>query len=162
MKDLFLKITEEFDRQRDLFTNAGLLPIATIGLYNGQAEQAEVGGEMCPALFVEYATEWESGNQQLKKGVLSLSVHVIVPTASGQTKQTGNKWEKLEYYCLVGEIMEGVETEGVSRLSLIGEAAAHTAYFHYQILRFSALIYKSKPKNRALKDIPAEISLTKG
>lgn len=160
MKNLYLKIIETIENNRELFVSKGLIPVETIDLYDAQPESA--GFEFtCPALFIDYRIEWERGGSRTKNGVLNIDVHILTQPGPGTENSNPRLPEglnKLEYYELIAELMERVTTDNIPSLALISEEPVLTDYFCYHMLRFNAPIYKDKGNRYTkLNDVKPDI-----
>lgn len=163
MRNLYLKIIEIIENNRELFISKGLLPVETVDLYDAQPEEPGGFEFTCPALFIDYKIEWERGGSRLKNGVLNIDVHIITQPGPGTENfnpRLPEGLQKLEYYDLIAELMERVATDNVPSLALISEEPVLTDYFCYHMLRFNAPIYRHK-QNRYTKlcDVKPDIVL---
>lgn len=165
MKNLYLKIIETLENGKDKFLLRGLAPIETIDLYNGQTEHPEDFEFTCPALFIDYRIDWERGGAVIKKGVVSLDMHVVThpgPGTESFSSALPDALKILDYYEIITALLEKVETENVSSLALISEEPMQTDYFCYHILRFSTVITRGKEyRYIKLKDIDLNVTLKK-
>lgn len=165
MKNLYLKIIETLENGKDKFLHRGLEPIETIDLYDGQPEHPEDFEFTCPALFIDYRIDWERGGVEIKKGVVSLDIHVVThpgPGTESFSSALPDALKILDYYDVITSLMENVETENVSSLALISEEPIQTEYFCYHILRFSTVITRGKERRCIkLKDINLNINIPK-
>lgn len=149
MKNLYLKIIETFEKNRERFAESGLLSVETIDLYDGQPDEPNNFEFTCPALFVDYDIDWERGGSSRKQGVVNVEVHVLTHPGTGTESFNPSLPEglqKLEYYELIAELLEGVCTDNIPPLALIGEKPAITDYFCYHVLKFNTTIYRDKRK----------------
>lgn len=149
MKNLYLKIIETLENGKEKFLAKGLEPIETIDLYDGQPEHPEDFEFTSPALFIDYRIDWERGGSEVKKGVVSLDIHVVTHPGAGTESFSSalpDALKILDYYEVVASLVENVETEHVSSLALIGEEPVVTDYLCYHILRFNAAITREKER----------------
>lgn len=149
MKNLYLKIIETLENGKEEFITRGLIPIETIDLYDGQPEHPEDFEFTCPALFIDYRIDWERGGPEIKKGVISLDIHVVTHPGTGTenfSTQLPDALKILDYYEVITSLMEKVGTDQVPPLALISEEPAQTDYFCYHILRFNATITRTKER----------------
>lgn len=150
MEELYKKIIETVENSRKLFIAAGLPPVETIDLYDGQPEEPEKFEFTCPALFVDYKIAWERGGISQKRGEITVEVHVLTHSGGGTehfSRRLPEGLSKIKYYALLANLLETVETETVSRLALIAEEPIVTDYFCYHLLRFNAAIRRVKETN---------------
>ena len=165
MRNLYLKIIEAFENNKERFTDAGLLPIETIDLYDGQPDEPNNFEFTCPAIFIDYRIEWERGGSMLKKGVVQIDLHVL--THPGMSTENFNPrlpegLNKLAYYELISELMESVATDNIATPALIGEEPVITDYFCYHLLKFNTAIYRNKGKKYTpISDVKPNIDIRK-
>lgn len=154
MKNLYLKIIETIENWREEFTARGLLPVETIDLYDGQPEDPEKFEFTAPALFVDYAIEWERGGSAQKRGIITLEIHVLTQPEGNSENFSSNLPEalkKIEFYNAVSDLLETVYTDNISRLALIEEKPVQTEYYCYHLLKFNAAIVRNSPAGHIIK-----------
>ncbi len=158
MDKLYLKILEVFKQKEVLFTKYDLPAIKYIDLYRGQP-LAPQNFELydVPALFLEYAINWDTK-------ILNLSVHVVTDQTHSTSSISTNKMTGLQIftmYNVVKEILKGVSSEHTGKLKLISERPAETDVVNYQIIDFSCSIEDVSMEEKYQEGIVGTIKTSK-
>jgi hypothetical protein len=162
MKQLYKAIQNLF-RQNDAiscFEAANLKAPDFIDLYNGQPEAPEEFEFTTPALFIDYSITWDRGGS-MRRGELTLEVHVL--TAESEDTDNLNAelrgMDKIDYYEMVSDLLEDLETCETGKLILKNERPAVTDYFNYHILTFTCTI--SRRRTQVTESKIGNISVSK-
>ncbi|MFR8080625.1 MAG: hypothetical protein ACLU6Z_02615 [Odoribacter splanchnicus] len=149
MKNLYLKIIDVFEKNKNMFHEAGLMPVETIDLYDGQPFDPTNFEFTYPAVFVDYRIEWGKGNNIRKQGTLEVEIHVLThpgPGTENFNPRMEEGLEKLEYYKLIADLMETVATDNIQRLVVTGEEPVMTDYGSYHLIKFVTTVFREKTK----------------
>lgn len=150
MKNLYLKIISTFENSKNIFYDAGVTPLETIDLFDGQPFEPNNFEFTYPAMFIDYRIEWEKGSSMRKRGTLEIEAHVMTHPGAGTENFSPRLHEglnKLVCYELIAEIMETVSTDNVQSLVMTAEEPVMTDYCCYHLLKFNTTVYRKKRKN---------------
>lgn len=149
MKNLYLKIIDVFEKNKNMFCEAGLSPVETIDLYGGQPFEPTNFEFTYPAVFIDYRIDWGKGNNMRKQGTLEIEAHILThpgPGTENFNPRIEEGLEKLEYYELIAGLMETVATDNIQRLVMTGEEPVVTDYGSYHLIKFVTAIFREKTK----------------
>jgi hypothetical protein len=146
MKILYQAILDAFegDKQAEdsIFAAYGVEHPRYIDLYDSQPNVPEQFEFMCPAVFIDYAIAWQKKGA-FRVGTLMLTVHVLTdatPETDNISARLPEGLKKIDYYEAVVDLLEGLETEETSGLTLTDERPVTTDYFNYHQLTFTCTI----------------------
>lgn len=147
MKELYQTIQKLFRQEETIKTFHALhLPVPEfIDLYDGQPEAPDNFEFTTPALFIDYAVEWERRGA-MRIGQLTLDIHAL----TDPTPETDNLpeilegMEKIDYYETISNLLEDLSTSETSPLVLKSERPVNTEYFNYHLLTFTCTISRRR------------------
>lgn len=144
MTNLYLKIIDELEKNRQVFIQKGMTPPRFIDIWDGQPydENYEF---VYPCIFFDYAANWTYAGKT-KTGTATVELHVIadpLPDCSNVSKRLSEGLKRLDYYQIVADILEGINTENTTYLSLINESPVTTDYGIYHKLTFQTTVQRT-------------------
>jgi hypothetical protein len=158
MKILYQAILDAFSRdvqaEDSVFAGYGVEPPNYIDLYDGQPEAPDQFEFMCPAIFIDYAIAWQK-NGAFRVGALMLTVHVLTdatPDTDNISARLSEGLKKIDYCDAVVDLLDGLETEETSGLTLTDERPVATDYFNYRQLKFTCNISRKIKRNERYVD----------
>lgn len=157
MQELYRNIIQRLDDARPQFLERGLPPVETVDLYDGQPEDPEAYEFTCPALFLDYKIDWERGASGVKRGTVAVDLHILLnpmPGTENWSDLLPAGLQKMEYYDLVAQILEGVDSTNVGELYITGEEPRQTDYFCYHLFHMNAPIIH---RHNTLKPAPLPV-----
>lgn len=147
MKQLYQAIWQLFHTEEAIkaFTGQNLCPPEYMDLYDGQPEEEEKFEFTVPALFIDYSIAWEKAGT-MRKGELTLEIHVLTDPTPETDNLTENLrgMEKVDYYEIISDLLEGLSTSETSGLVLKSERPVSTDYFNYHLLVFTCTISRRR------------------
>ncbi|MCT4640398.1 MAG: hypothetical protein N4A72_22060 [Bacteroidales bacterium] len=154
MDKLYTKIVDTLDENKAFFIKKGCTPIQHIDLYRGQPiapDRFEIFN--LPALFLEYAIDWQ-------REVLTLSVHVLVDPVADSSSISPNRLQAMEIfslYKLIKHFLNDLSSENTGKLKLTSERPVESDIINYQILEFECTIereyYNTSHEEISIKDV---------
>lgn len=147
MRNLYKNIVEALTEGREAFVGEDLEPISTIDLYANQPEVPSAFEFTYPAVFVDYKIEWERGGSSRKAGMVTVSLHILthpMPGTENWNPQMDKGLDRLLYYQIIQDLIEGVSSDMVGDLYAIAEEPVQTDYGTYHSIVFDAPIVRFK------------------
>lgn len=147
MKQLYKSIQNVFKQPESIavFHSLGLAPPEYIDLYNGQPESPDDFEFTTPAIFIDYAIDWDQAGT-MRRGKITLELHVVTdptPEVDNLSEPLGGL-DKIDYYETVSDLLEGLATGETSGLVLKSERPIATDYFNYHLLTFTCTISRRR------------------
>jgi hypothetical protein len=136
MHNLYQNIVAKFEDNKHLFSDALLEPIQTIDFYMGQPAAPNAFEFSLPAIFVDYAIDWENN-------VITIEAHCLSEFMEDTENFSHKREQGLEYMrrlAIVRRLLTNTATQFITGLKPTNERPATTEYFHYHILSFQASI----------------------
>lgn len=136
MHNLYQAIVDKFESKKALFSDALLEPIQTIDFYMGQPATPNAFEFSLPAIFIDYAIDWENNTITVEAHCLS---EFMEDTENFSTKRE----QGLEYMrrlAITRSVLTNTSTQFITGLKPTTERPATTEYFHYHVLSFRAAI----------------------
>ena len=162
MTHLYLKIIDTVAANRERFVTEGL-PVPMVALYAGQPDAPQAFEFTTPAIFVDYRIKWAQGNHNARTGEVVVDIHVLmdpVPGTESFSERRAEGLQKLRFYELVGEVLDGINSETTGTLALTGEEPMQTEYFCYHVLHFTCNTVREKRASQRLTAAKATPKIT--
>lgn len=139
MDILYTKITEIFNENKAVFTNASLPPVQQVDVYMGQPEDAENFEIFLPAIFMNWALTPTDTNGSSKA---VLEFHVLQePTGGSENFTTAEA--SLQYIQVLKKVkylLNQLRAENTTPLKYKGEKPTGSEYFKYHVITYECQI----------------------
>ena len=162
MQNLYLKIVETINQNKQMFIDEELEPPRHIDLYNGQPDNPKAFEFVTPALFVDYGIDWSPGTAGAKQGTLTIDCHILTAArTNSESWSDATASKELLFHEIIMELLESVSTDNVTSLICTGEKPSQTDFFDYHIMTFTAATYRQKRKRTiSIPRPPCQIATT--
>ena len=138
-----LQLHNKIEDNRNLFSDAGLAPIAFIDIFRSQPYQPELYEYFpLPALFVDYSMRGKGISQSR---IVTMTLHILtdeMPDASNISEQKQEGLRRFMYNLIIQQLLEGSKLGATTKLKLISEDVidAPVINYHTQTYEFEAHI----------------------
>lgn len=142
MEEIYLKILDTFDRQRNLFGSRGLPAPRTIDVYQGQPDNADIFEFLLPAIFIDWQTAWRRESDQYT-GTITIDAHVLMNPEGGADSfnfKSGAGVQYIRFVDVVKQCLNELATPASTRLALTLERPVATEYYKYHVLSYTGIV----------------------